>query len=187
MGLIPLTKTVGTPVLDDDGEFTGVVQQEQVEGGIGQPLRTLYLQTENSAYSMEKRLAYLYRDRGGRLAVDEYWDAHWLDLPEEGYLSVVAKVDFNLHNHVERQAIIEVARSFDIVVFDSVYRFIPSASLNDEVVAKQLMNYVEEIQDSAKLVMVIGLHHSSTKGEGGKQKGRESMGSTYFTSAWPDH
>lgn len=146
--------------------------------GAGEPLKTLYLQMENTEYSMEVRGRAIAEGHGHTISPDD-------PLEDSDFIMIVPRMELNLLDPIHQEAIIRVAQDFDIVVMDSTYNMVPR-TLNDDEVAKELTRIINRMVDEAG-VTIIAIHHSSTKGDGGGQKGRESMGSTFFTSAFWDH
>jgi hypothetical protein len=173
LGLIPLVH--GEWQL---GEEEGTMQRVKVEGA-GKPMRTLYLQMENTEYSMEVRGRIIAEAHGHTIEPDDD------DADREDFIMIIPRMEMNLLDPVDAEALIQVAMPFDIVVMDSTYNMV-YRTLNDDEVAKALTRVINRLVSEAD-VTVIAIHHSSTKGEGGKGKGRESMGSTFFTSAFWDH
>lgn len=163
------------------GEEEGTMERVMVAGA-GNPLRTLYLQMENTEYSMEVRGRAIAEGHGHTIEPyneDDKPDSH------EDFIMIVPRMELDMLDGIHVEAIIQVARDFDIVVLDSTYNMV-TRTLNDDEVAKGLTRVVNRLVDEAG-VTVIAIHHASTKGEGGSRQGRESMGSTFFTSAFWDH
>ncbi len=160
------------------------VYQTERKLGIRLPEITAYVQQENSLYSMEVRHRSILLDRGGEEVItDDGPDIIGID---DRLIALLHRVDLDLFNNVHLEALADILLEWKArnLVLDSIYRCMPG-TLNDESMAKELILRLEYLMTHAH-VRIIALHHASTKGDGGGQKFKEAMGSTFFTSAWPD-
>lgn len=168
------------------------VHQRVTRKGVADPWKTVYVQLENSLISMERRHAAIRVSHGGEALEDEQRiegaaSGDWLKVLHTDERSGERLRSLNLFDAEESAGLIQYLQeeSAQILVLDSAWRTLPS-TLNDETTAKYYTGVLEHIIDASGLKLLVLIHHSSTKGEGGGRKHRESMGSTFFTSAWHD-
>ena len=146
--------------------------------------QVLYIQAENSDYETYARTERIVRRDGftePSLAANNLeWSTH--KYPGLGNLH------YNIGPFVLSDdgvaELIETIRDekYQTVVLDSLYNVWPPG-VNDERSANELIAHLNRIigETGCRLVVV---HHASAKGEGGRYRNREAMGSTYFSSAW---
>ena len=167
------------------------VHQRVVRTGVAEPWRTVYVQLENSLISMERRHAAIRVAHGGVAREDE---GHIEGAASRNWLQVLHTApngdrlrSLNLFDPAESLGLINFLRETHskILVLDSAWRTLPG-TLNDEPTAKRFTAELENIIDASGLKLLVLIHHASTKGDGGRARHRESMGSTFFTSAWHD-
>lgn len=189
LGLYPLSHQRPTEQVDDLGREVF----ETVEG-LGKAQKTLYVQQENSEYSMEIRhrailearhgpahIGYDYDESGARIG-----DFKRAFLGGNDHIDLLPRMALDLTNleHAEAVARVCKSRGYENLVLDSTYQ-LATGNLNETEYANRLVDSVKKIYEFSGTRIFL-IHHSSTKGEAGAKKLRESMGSTYFTSAWYD-
>ncbi len=180
LGVFDLEYQEHVPVPGDPRAY-----QTETKYGMRAPETTVYIQQENSMYSMETRHRSILLDRGGEEVLDEDGNPDIVGIDDRN-IALVHRLDLNLFNNVHLETLVEKLNVWEArnLVLDSIYRCMPG-TLNDESMAKELILRLEHLMKYAK-VRIIALHHASTKGDSGGQKFKEAMGSTFFTSAWPD-
>lgn len=168
---------------DSDGRWHTV-------DGLEKPERTLYVQLENSEFSMEKRARNILK----REVASDVWERYLFERPDwrdveappafraADNVDVVVLESMDLFDEDQVAALEEVLieRQYRNLVLDSIYLTV-GGSLNDEVVAKRLVRLLKGLNKRTGTRMIC-IHHASTKGDGNR-RAKESMGSTFFTSA----
>lgn len=180
LGLFPLSHQVEDHSRHDHLGRPAVVDVE----GVGEPQRTLYVQAENSRWSMESRTRAILRGLGAEFAWDE----------EEGVPVILGAgaenvdllldpgLDITTADGIDALSAVVALGGYRNVVLDSAYNFVPG-SLNDDEVAKRAVAGLKEFHRRTECRVLVD-HHTSAKG--GPFATGESMGSTFWTSAWFD-
>lgn len=163
---------------------------EDVDGRGGNQQRTLYVQAEVSRFHTEDRLRRIAFARGADFAPDpdgadgEYIIAGY---PMELLDFHIGPFDLADGERYEElcQLLAEqrrIGRPYHNLILDSLYN-VWTPGVNKEDSANFLIARLNNLIDLFD-VRVILVHHASQKGEGSGQAFRESMGSTFISSAW---
>lgn len=154
---------------------------------------TLYLQLENSAYSMERRAQAII----ARETREDYWydfirsdgdsehDDLTVRLNEANDVFVRMENEFSFDNKENVDRLVDELQDYRFLVIDSIYLTVSKGSLNDMVYATGLAKKLKWLARETNTTIIV-IHHASEKGEYRGKKARESMGSTFFTAAFWD-